>query len=53
MIGVAFKNRFTARGEQVVHGYDEMSFPCEAYTWPNADQPPFPLHMLPFEERVG
>ena len=35
-IDITFRNRFTSRGEQVVHGYDEMSFPCEVYTWPNA-----------------
>ena len=34
-VSVDFRRISHTRGEQVVHGYDEMSFPCEACTWPN------------------
>jgi len=37
-VSVDFRRIYHTRGEQVVHGYDKMSFPCEAYTWPNAAQ---------------
>lgn len=37
-ISVDSRRVYHMRGEQIVHGYDEMSFSCEAYTWPNATQ---------------